>query len=203
MSKATNDSQLRDRFWAKVEWTDDLFSCWLWRGSRTRDGYGNFRWIHPTVGDLTREGAHRVAFYLTRGWLPECVLHTCDVPACVRPEHLKAGTVADNMKDRKEKGRYCPAPCSRFSPEDVTRIREAVAAGVSESLLAKQYNLSKASLAKIAMGKTYRQIAGPRRGPRRKVTGPRKNRSSRERSRQGTASFISSCSSAQELAKAS
>ncbi len=168
------------RFWRNIIIEpDDPDACWIWSSSTTRDGYGNFRWIHPTVGDLTREGAHRIAFYLSYGWLPECVLHTCDVPTCVRPDHLKAGTMKDNMKDCREKGRIHLGPRPRLSEELVIRIREAVASGVSEARLSERMNLARPRIAKIAMGQTYRKVAGPRRGPRRKMNGPRKNRSSR------------------------
>jgi hypothetical protein len=51
--------------------------------------------------------AHRIAWELAYGPVPDgmCVLHHCDVPRCVRPDHLWIGTQLDNMADMKAKGR--------------------------------------------------------------------------------------------------
>jgi len=91
---------LEERFWAKVK-TDG--ACWLWQGAVTgSQGYGQFRGKshHP-------EMAHRVSWELAHGPLPDgkWVLHRCDVPRCVRPDHLYLGTPWDNAQDSREAGR--------------------------------------------------------------------------------------------------
>jgi len=48
---------------------------------------------------------HRAVFYKIAGYLPEVVMHTCDNPRCINPEHLIAGTQSDNMQDMLRKGR--------------------------------------------------------------------------------------------------
>lgn len=57
--------------------------------------------------------AHRIAWTITRGPIPDglCVLHRCDNPPCIDPEHLFLGTVQDNNADRDAKGRgKVPSP---------------------------------------------------------------------------------------------
>jgi hypothetical protein len=91
-----------ERFWRYVERTDDIDACWLWLGTRDKDGYGNFRTAHSTS---TR--AHRFAYRTFIGPIPPglMVLHSCDTPACVRPGHLRLGTGRDNAADMVERGR--------------------------------------------------------------------------------------------------
>lgn len=88
------------RFWAAVTKTED---CWTWGRYRDRRGYGRIM-----MPDHVPALAHRVAWELERGPIPAglFVLHHCDNPPCVRPDHLFLGTQADNMRDCHSKGRH-------------------------------------------------------------------------------------------------
>lgn len=107
--------EAKARFWRKVNKTD---GCWLWTGAVSRNGYGQF-----TVGGKTKL-AHRVAWLISNGSIPRgeghhgtCVLHKCDTPLCVRPDHLFLGTAKDNSIDMVQKGRHF----SRTSPHRIAR----------------------------------------------------------------------------------
>jgi hypothetical protein len=86
-------------FFQKVQKTD---SCWLWNGSTNAKGYGSFAVNRKTTL------AHRYSYVLHKGEIPEglIICHTCDVPACVNPEHLWAGTYSDNAIDMVSKNRH-------------------------------------------------------------------------------------------------
>ena len=91
---------LAERFWSHVLKTD---TCWLWQKGRTSTGYGSFK-ITRTRGIK----AHRFVYELTYGPIPAglFVCHHCDVPLCVRPDHLFLGTAGDNLRDMVRKGRH-------------------------------------------------------------------------------------------------
>jgi endogenous inhibitor of DNA gyrase (YacG/DUF329 family) len=93
------------RFWARVAKSED---CWLWQGPLLRDGYGQV----STNG--RPKPAHRISWEAADGPIPTglYVLHRCDTPACVRPEHLFLGTAADNYADSRAKGRNTRGPRS-------------------------------------------------------------------------------------------
>ena len=90
-----------ERFWSKVQKNDTSDGCWLWMGSKSPSGYGMFH-RKPFVS------AHRFAWITIYGIIPDGmnVLHQCDNPACVRPEHLFLGTQGDNVRDMMRKGRW-------------------------------------------------------------------------------------------------
>lgn len=75
--------------------------CHVWNGAKTDKGYGLIE-----VSGKTRR-AHRVAYEVYKGVIPAgmLILHRCDNPSCVNPEHLRVGTQADNMQEMVSKGR--------------------------------------------------------------------------------------------------
>jgi hypothetical protein len=94
-----------------MEWVENRFKrnsngCWIWQKSIHTDGYGRGQFLTKIYL------SHRLfKFLYAQATLeelqdPEKVfMHTCDVPACVNPNHIRVGSQADNIADRKAKGR--------------------------------------------------------------------------------------------------
>jgi hypothetical protein len=83
--RATHERRGHDvvsRLWDRVEKTD---TCWLWTGSRTRNGYGQM-----SVGNKMKK-VHRIAWEMLRWPVPDGLSldHLCRVRHCVRPSHLE------------------------------------------------------------------------------------------------------------------
>lgn len=91
----------RERFDASYM-PEPMSGCWLWLGSpRGANGYGRI------VVDGVVNPAHRFSWTLHYGPIPpdKYVLHRCDTPLCVNPDHLFLGTHKDNSDDKVKKGR--------------------------------------------------------------------------------------------------
>lgn len=93
-----------DKFWARVVINDE--GCWGWTGSTL----GRAPHQRPQLAEkmFGTRSASRASYILHNGPLPDdkpFVCHTCDDPLCCRPDHLWAGTAAENAADMKAKGR--------------------------------------------------------------------------------------------------
>jgi hypothetical protein len=87
--------------------------CRLWLGKiHQTSGYAQI-WV-----DGRHRNASRVAYEVWKGPIPagKMACHTCDMPECVEPAHLYAGTAQDNHDDMVRRGRYRPPYSKRPRP---------------------------------------------------------------------------------------
>lgn len=99
MASGLRQMTMAERLWPRV--VVDANFCWVWMGARARFGHGSM-----TI-EGRRRSPHQIAWLLAHAVIPDGlqVLHRCDVPACINPDHLFLGTQADNMADMRSKGR--------------------------------------------------------------------------------------------------
>lgn len=89
-----------ERFKSKADVGDDD-ECWNWQAGKDDEGYGVYS------GPDGVERATRYAYKMFKGDLPEdaVIMHKCNNPQCVNPNHLEAVSQAENMAHKAESGR--------------------------------------------------------------------------------------------------
>ena len=133
-----------------LKWVRKTKGCWIWTGNTSRgvDGYGSFKFR----GSIWQ--SHRVAWTLWQGEIPDDkkVLHKCDVPACVNPDHLFTGTILDNNLDKARKGRAA----MKLTKNEVLKIRANTNSTQYE--LAKEFNVDKSTISDIKSRKLWKHV---------------------------------------------
>ena len=157
-----------ERFWSRIDQSAGEEACWPWSGARDDAGYGRFH-----IGRTSNSAmlAHRIAYALATGELPEAVCHHCDNPPCCNPTHLFGGTRAENNADMVLKGRHGlkgkpgrgakgqSHGSAKLTDHQVTEIRTMYnAGGVSQRQLAATFNVCQRSIARIVTGKGWSHV---------------------------------------------
>ena len=130
--------------------------CWLWLLASDKDGYGKVQINKKHIR------AHRWSWILHFGEIPANlqVLHRCDVPACVNPDHLFLGTNQDNNADKIQKGREYKLPLYRhpkITEEDVSEIRRL--RGIVRIVdLASRFGLHHSQISRIQNNKYWKHL---------------------------------------------
>lgn len=137
--------------------------CWLWfGGEKGSNKYGSLKVDgRPFV-------AHRYSFVIHKGQIPDglLVLHHCDNPACVNPDHLFLGTHQENMADMTRKGRQARGPSLAKAQQNFLRRGEKNAmhkvtdaqreeikgSGLSQRVLARIYGITQTGIWRIKHG---------------------------------------------------
>lgn len=155
-------TETSERFWSRAT-PEPNSGCWLWTGEHDRAGYGRRR----RKGGSTL--VHRQAFEMVHGPIPAglSICHRCDVRCCVNPDHLYAGTHAENMADRERRGRgKMPVgrlrgethPCAKLTEHAVHEIRERLSRGESERLVAKVFGVGRGAISAIKRGHSWKSV---------------------------------------------
>ncbi len=149
-------SESLEKFEKKFIKTD---SCWVWQGTITGQGYGQFY-----KKEIGLQLAHRVSYRFYKGEIPKGinVLHKCDNPPCVNPSHLFLGTQRDNITDMIRKGRKGISrmfgqknPKSIFSEAQVNEMRLLYSQGHKISEIHKIFGGAYQSIWYIVKGKNW------------------------------------------------
>lgn len=95
------------------------------------------------------------------------VLHRCDNPACINPEHLFIGTHRDNMRDKETKGRAnhvrnpgVKNPQAFLTDARVIALLRDYIDGVPRKVLAKKYGLRESSISSYTDGQAWTHLHG-------------------------------------------
>ena len=139
--------------------------CHYWVGALGRKkGYGAFKVREKGNRDNCRQyKVHRLIYEFVKGPINDKhVLHRCDNPQCVNPEHLFLGTHQENMQDMAKKGRAWQGSKhkdAKLKPEQVLEIRKLYAEGghTMRSLGAK-YGIAHSHIRKIVIGEKWKIV---------------------------------------------
>jgi hypothetical protein len=157
--KRGHRGSIEDRFLAKI-YKDENLDCWFWTATRLKSGYG-LMWLETYL-----ELAHRISWIIYHGAIPEGmqVLHKCDIPSCVNPDHLFLGTQLVNAMDCASKGRHCNhihperSGMAKLSLSDVVEIRRMIAEGNSNKNIAALFGVAPNTISQIKTGDTWRNV---------------------------------------------
>lgn len=158
-----------ERFWANVAKSEEPDGCWLWLGSAKTGTHGNFK-----IGDRRVQASH-FAWELANGRpVPDgrWVLHHCDNPPRVRPDHLYVGTHLDNVRDAVERDRYAIGIAlhrdtrargthhgsAKLREADVVAIRVKRTEGATLLQLAREFGISRSQVHRIVHDEAWQHL---------------------------------------------
>ena len=138
------------RFWKYIRKTD---FCWEWIGYKDKNGYGRISKKRRFFS------VHRISWELHNGKIPDglCVLHSCDNPSCVNPDHLFLGSFQNNSNDCVIKGRRP----SKLKKEDIPIIKNMISMGFFQKTIADKFDVNQSTISLISSGKNWGHVQCP------------------------------------------
>jgi hypothetical protein len=151
---------VHDLAWMHTRIAPQPNGCWLWTGGKLKSGYGIIAMKHH--GPYVQ--AHRLMYTLTKGPIGEgkCIMHSCNTPSCVNPDHLSEGTWKINIHDSIAQGRHHELgkgeahPRHKLTQAQVDWLRSLPQeTRPSNSALAKQLGVSYWTVYEILKGQSW------------------------------------------------
>jgi len=142
--------------------------CWIWQ-KQLHYHYPYGITTFTENGRKSKQPAHRVSYKVFVGKIPKglYILHQCDEPRCINPDHLHAGTQKQNMKEMRERNRANDKSrgkkgskhgMSKLTEEDIPKIKELYKSGMSGTKIAKIYGVNNTMIYFILNGKNWTHV---------------------------------------------
>lgn len=144
---------LSDRFYiSKYPTVKTESDCFEWQGAKNKAGYGLIYFNKSQVL------AHRFLYQLLNPTIDitgKVILHMCDNPLCVNPDHLKLGTQQENIVDCSLKGRWGAPRYSKLTKEQAIEIKYSL---LPNRVFVEKYNVTKQLISEIRNNKIWKGI---------------------------------------------
>lgn len=129
--------------------------CWFFKNS-TSGIYSKIWWNKKWYS------AHRCSYEVFVGPIKDGmhVLHKCDQPKCINPEHLFLGTIQDNAKDRQQKSRNVKGEkchLSKFTDKQIKEMRLLKQEGFTYVRLSRIFNCTMSHLLYVIKQKVRKE----------------------------------------------
>jgi len=144
---------IEDRIKNKFK-VDPNNNCWIWQGFKDKDGYGSI------IINQKMNKPHRVMWEIHNGPIPEGinVLHKCDNPPCVNPDHLFLGSQKDNIQDCIKKDRFVRGEKNGRAKLTKNKVIKIYYDNRKYAEIAKDFSVSKASVGSIKKGRNWAHL---------------------------------------------
>jgi len=148
---------MMERFYDKIDLIP-FSTCWYWSGYLDKNGYGSLK-----INKSTKR-AHRISYEIHKEPIPSglIVMHSCDTPTCVNPDHLLVGTYAENSADMVKKGRSNSARgersgSSKLKEKDIIEIRDLLNV-IPKNKIAALYGVNRGVIYKIMTRRIWSHV---------------------------------------------
>lgn len=147
---------IEEKFWSRVALTANPDKCWEWQGKTNKYGYsqvkykGKYRYVYA------------LAWFLVKGAFSKLnLLHSCDNPKCVNPNHLREGTHQDNMQDMVNRNRQAKGEkiwTSKLTTTQVMEIKTLISNRIPLRQIAETFGVTWFCIYDIKREKNWKHI---------------------------------------------